>query len=66
MGIAATVVRPVRLSNSVYKAALNLLCGLIVYPSCADCVADRGGHAEGERARLAEGPGLCREHFPSF
>lgn len=31
-----------------------------------NCVADGGGDAEGRRARLAEGAGIRRKHFPSF
>lgn len=40
--------------------------GLITVSFYVNCVTVSGGDAEGRRAGLAEGPGLCRKHFPSL
>lgn len=65
VGISASLVRCfTQLSLLAYlENCLKLVCFCILY---INCVTDSGGDAEGGRARLAEGPGLRRKHFPSL
>lgn len=50
----------IRHSQLNFRSCLKPASGSLMF------VTDGGGDAEGRRARLAEGPGLCGKHFPSL
>lgn len=63
MGVPAALVRPPDVQMLV---TWPQTCWRGDASAAAVFVTERRGDAEGRRARLAERPGLCRKHLPSF